>query len=285
MALSFEPFAETAEYLNVNTAIVRRWLATMKRAGTRQVERLLDLATGVGTMVQLFLESLPRGWRQPLVTCVDRSAEALQMARERLAARIAQPLEYLCCAVEQLSVPARSADVVVFGNGIHYLDRDGQQRLVQGVRSTLRPGGWFLFNTAFYEEARPAWTLPFYQKKVRLAVQKLREMAVTRDKEARRPSAADFLPRRHYEDLVSSTGFDLVEVTETEARLGQTAWELISGYREYAAGALHGFPPDKAAAALRAAIGPALEEHGRREADGRLYIPRNWLAIASRVPD
>ncbi len=285
MTLTFEPFAETVEYLSVNSRIVRQWLATMKRAGTRQVERLLDLATGVGTMVQLFVEGLPRGWQQPLITCVDRSVEALQLAHERLAPRLARPLECLCSAVEHMAVPARWADVILFGNAIHNLDREGQQQVLERVRPALKPGGWFLFNTAFYQEARPGWTLPFYQKKVRLALQKLRELGVSREKQSRRPSAAEFLPRDHYESLVTAHGFELVRVTEVQARLGQQAWELISGYRDYAAGALHGFPPDSAAAALRAAVGPALAEHGRRDDQGMLYIPRNWLAIAARARD
>ncbi|MCH7705592.1 MAG: hypothetical protein IIB33_00925 [Chloroflexi bacterium] len=59
----FEPFASTTEYRTVNTTIVRDWIDTMVQMGSRGVERLLDIATGVGTMVQLFLDNLPKQWK------------------------------------------------------------------------------------------------------------------------------------------------------------------------------------------------------------------------------
>jgi hypothetical protein len=83
--------------------------------------------------------------------------------------------------------------------------------------------------------------------------------------------------------LVTNHGFELTDVTEVEARLGQKAWEMISGYSQYAAGALHGFPLEEAAAALQEAIAPAITEYGREDEQGNRYISRNWLAIAARA--
>ena len=282
MSLTFEPFANAVEYLNVNAQIVSRWFERMKHEGERRFERLLDLASGAGTMVQLMFDYLPKDWHKPLITCVDRSVEALELTRQRLVPKLTEKLECLCTGVEQLSIKKQSADVVTFGNGIHYLDLKSQNEVMERVHYSLKPGGWFFFNTAFYKEARPEWTLPFYQKKVRLAVQKLGERSVTRDKLERRPTSADFLPRQHYEDLVTRNGFELDDMTEIEARLGQKAWEMISGYSQYAAGALHGFPVEEAANALQEAIAPALAEYGRIDENGSRYISRNWLAVAAR---
>lgn len=283
MSLTFEPFANAVEYINVNSQIVSRWFETMKQKGERQFERLLDLASGAGTMVQLMLDSLPKDWHKPLIICVDRSFEALEITRQRLIPKLTEKIECLCTDVEKLNVSKQSTDVVTFGNGIHYLDPEKQNQVMDRVRDSLKPGGWFFFNTAFYREARPEWTLPFYQKKVRLAVQKLREKSVTRQKEERRPTSADFLPRDHYEKLVTNNGFELSDVVEVEARLGQKAWEMISGYSQYAAGALHGFPTEEAAAALQEAIAPAIEEFGRTDENSNRYISRNWLAVAARA--
>ncbi len=283
MSLTFEPFANAVEYINVNAQIVSRWFETMRQRSERQFERLLDLASGAGTMVQLMLDSLPKDWHKPLITCVDRSIDALEITRQRLMPKITEKIECLCSNVEQLNVTKHSTDVVTFGNGIHYLDPEKQNQVLCRVRDSLKPGGWFLFNTAFYREARPEWTLPFYQKKVRLALKKLREKSVPREKDERRPTAADFLPREHYEKLVTDNGFELSDVVEVEAQLGQKAWEMISGYSQYAAGALHGFPIDEAATALQEAIAPAIEEHGRTDKNGNRYISRNWLAVAARA--
>jgi ubiquinone/menaquinone biosynthesis C-methylase UbiE len=283
MALTFEPFSDVMEYLNVNSRIIQRWYFTMREKGTHQIEKIVDLASGVGVMVQLFFENLPADWKKPIVTCVDRSVEALQLAQQRLSPLFSQNLEYICTAVENMTLCGQSTDVVTYGNGIHYLDTEKQQQVVERVHSSLKPGGWFFFNTAFYQESRPEWTLPFYQKKVKLAVKILRDRAVNREKQERRPTSADFLPRHYYEELVTANGFELEDVVEVEARLGQKAWEMISGYGEYAAGALHGFPLEQAAAALQEAIAPALAEHGRRDENGKLYITRNWLALAARA--
>jgi ubiquinone/menaquinone biosynthesis C-methylase UbiE len=283
MALTYEPFSDVVEYLNVNSRIIQRWFVTMKEKGTQRIEKIVDLASGVGVMVQLFFETFPEDWKKPIVTCIDRSVEALQLAQQRLTPMFSQNLEYVCTAVEHMKLKVRSADVVTFGNGIHYLDTEKQQQVVERVHSSLKPGGWFFFNTAFYQESRPEWTLPFYQKKIRLAVQVLRERGVNREKQERRPTSADFLPRHHYEELVTLNGFELEDVVEVEARFGQKAWEMISGYSEYAAGALHGFPLEQAAAALQEVIAPALAEHGRRDENGELYITRNWLALAARA--
>lgn len=278
----YEPFADSAEYRTVNREIIRRWIKLISDAGTRQIDRLLDLATGVGTMVDVFLEYLPPEWRQPQVCCVDLSKEALEQSRARLQDKV-EALELIQSPIEELDLPENSVDVAMWGNGIHYLDEAAQKKALNRIRSILKPGGWFFFNSAFYAESRPEDTLPFYRAQIAKAVRKLKSLGVRRDAKEGRVQASNFLDQAYYQNLLQQTGFAVEEMKKVAARLYKSAWESISGFSQYAAGALHGYPVDVAAEVLSDAVGPSLEEHGVTDEKGQLYIPRNWLSAAARV--
>ena len=278
----YEPFAETAEYRTVNGTIVRAWIDSMVEKGSKEVGRLLDIATGVGTMVQIFLENLPKQWKQPTVLCLDQSQEALQQAKASLESQV-ENLELVLSRAEELKLPANSVDVAIWGNGIHYLASEAQEKALQAIKKVLKKGGWLCFNSAFYAESRPPETLPFYRAQIKHAVEYLHTRGLGRDRSEARPVASAFLPKVHYEDLLPKVGFKIEEVREVAMRVKKTAWEHISSFQQYAAGALHGYRADVAAEAMRESVLPALEEHGSRDEHGNLSIPRNWLAISARA--
>ncbi|MFP4011443.1 MAG: class I SAM-dependent methyltransferase [Spirochaetaceae bacterium] len=278
----YEPFADTEEYRRVNTEIVRRWIDVLREAGTRQINRLLDIATGVGTMVELFLENLPQGWRQPAVVCVDANPDALEQTRDRLADRVAE-LECVESRAQEMELAPNSVDVAVWGNGIHYLDEEAQKNALGRISRALKSGGWLFFNSAFYAESRPADTIPFYRAQIANAVRRLKALGVRREEKSAHAQAGDYPDQSRYRSLLEQAGFAVEEMSKYAARLYQTAWENISGFSQYAAGALHGYRVDVAAQVLREAVGPSLEQHGFRDENGRLYIPRNWLAVAARA--
>jgi SAM-dependent methyltransferase len=276
----YEPFADTPEYIAVNRSIVREWIDELVAAGTRGVNSLLDLGSGVGTMVQLFLESLPRGWPQPAVTCVDMSGEALEHAKRRLAPSVRQ-LEVITSPVEELEL-SRRFDVVMWGNGIHYLDESQLLIAMRNVRDALNDGGWFFFDTAFTEESRPSDTMPFYRAQIQRAMRFLRSIGVEREKQKAAPQSSRFLPAEHYEAALKEVGLAVESMRLTAVRLYQTAWEHISGFVQYASGALHGYPAELAGEAMREAVEPAIEEHGRRDEENRPFVIRRWLSGVAR---
>ncbi len=279
----YEPFADTEEYQAVNQAIVRRWVEVMVENGTQKVDRLIDVATGVATMTKLFVRNLPKGWSPPSVVCVDQSQEALEQAEKRLQG-VVPSVELVHAPIEELQLSENTADVAMWGNGIHYLDSEQQRRAVENIRRLLRPGGWFCFNSAFLEESRPPETLSFYRAQVAKAVRALRSLGIKRDKRTDPVAASTFQPQEHYEKLLQQAGFSVQEMKRIAARLYQTAWEHISGFSQYAAGALHGYRPDVAAKAMRDAVESSLEEYGLRDENGKLYIPRYWLEAIARIP-
>ena len=280
----YEPFAETLEYRTVNGEIVRGWVEVMKQKGAKGIEGLLDIATGVGTMVQLFLWNLPKDWKQPLIVCLDKSAEALEQVKAQLGPMLGSNLRLIHSPVEEIDIPDNSLDVAVWGNGIHYLDAKAQEEALRSIKRVLKPGGWFFCNSAFYAESRSPETLSFYRTQVRKAVQYLHALGVSRERREERPKASNFLPKSHYESMLGKVGFKVEEVREIGVRVYRTAWEHISNFQQYAAGALHGYQADAAAEAMREAVAPALEEHGLRDEQGKPFIPRNWLAVSARVP-
>lgn len=278
----YEPFADTEEYRRVNGEIIHSWVELMRKKGFSSIEAILDVATGAGTMVQLVFDQLPETWRKAAVMCLDQSGEALKLAQSKLEKTVDR-LKLVHSSVEDMAIADHSIDVAVWGNGIHYLSAQDQLDSIKRIKRALKPGGFFFFNTAFYEEARPADTLPFYRTQVKSAVQYLRDRGISRLKDDSRTEASKFLPRAYYEALVEEAGFKLIEAKEFAVDMQREAWEYISAFQQYAAGALRGYPIDEASLAMKEAVQPALELHGHRDNEGNLYITRKWLAISTQA--
>jgi len=279
---NFEPFANTEEYRKINRKIIVTWIAAMVDSGVERVSRLLDIATGIGTMVQLFVEEMPDGWEEPEVICLDKSEGALEVARNKLE-NVVGTLSSIHSPIQAMEVPGEKVNVVLWGNGIHNLSEEDQVKAVNRIGDSLKEGGWFFFNSAFYEGARPEGTKSFYRYKVKKAVKYLREKGVERKRGEDRAEASKFLSRTHYREIVKKAGLKVHEMDELTAPLYQEAWEYISGFKNYALGALHGYPAGEAQEALRQAVAPALEKYGVEDENGELYVPRKWLRVSARL--
>ncbi|MGB2693470.1 MAG: class I SAM-dependent methyltransferase [Thermodesulfobacteriota bacterium] len=279
---NYEPFADTEEYKQVNSECITSWVEIMKQKGVDGLEGVLDVATGAGTMVQLVFDNFPQTWKKAAVLCLDQSSGALKLAQSKLEQTV-ETLKMVHSSIQDMTIPDNSVDIAVWGNGIHYLSAADQLDCVKRIRKALKPGGFLFFNTAFYEEARPAETLPFYRTQVKTAVQYLRDNGVKRVKSDTKTEAAKFLPRSYYESLVEDAGFKLVDAKEFAVDMHKEAWEYISAFQQYAAGALRGYPIDDAVNAMRDSVGPSIELHGVKDQNGEPYITRKWLAISAQA--
>ena len=97
---------------------------------------------------------------------------------------------------------------------------------------------------------------------------------------------ADFIMEAHdgiSARIVEEAGFKLIEAKEFAVEMRREAWEYISSFQQYAAGALRGYPVDDAVRAMKEAVQPALEQHGNTNNKGELYITRKWLAISTEA--
>ncbi len=278
----FEPFAKTKDYLKVNRKIVKRWTETMFKKNEGDIDRILDIATGTGTMVELLFSFLPSKFNRTNVICLDKSAEALDSAERNLLGKV-QNLELIQAPIEDAKLSPRSVDIAIWGNGIHYLSEEGQKNSIRNISRVLKPNGWFFFNTSFYDGARPTETLPFYRAQVKKAVEYLRSRDIRRDKKDSRPEASKFHTKLYYEELLALANFKIIESKEFSVDLYKRSWEQISSFGQYAAGALHGYKISDAAIAMKKAVKHALEHHGQHDGLNGRYIRRNWLAISARV--
>ncbi|MFW6012973.1 MAG: class I SAM-dependent methyltransferase [Candidatus Bipolaricaulota bacterium] len=277
---NYEPFAKTPEYKRINRIMVKEGINTMVANGVERVQGLLDIATGVGTMVRLFLDEIPDRWDMPEIVCLDQSHRALEQTKRKLKDRVTS-IQLVHCAIEDLPDQSYDVDVTLWGNGIHYLNPENQKDALLKINRIFDPE-WLFFNTSFYSEARPEQTLSFYRTQVRKAVRLLRSKDITREKNADSPEAANFHSKEHYLELVEQAGFVLEDVSEFSAPLYQEAWEQISSFTQYAKGALHGYPEEDAKESMKKAVNPAIEKHGQRDKEGKLYVPRRWLSVAAR---
>ena len=82
---------------------------------------------------------------------------------------------------------------------------------------------------------------------------------------------------------MEEAGFKLVDAKEFAIDMHKEAWEYISAFQQYAAGALRGYPIDDAVNAMRDSVGPAIELHGEHDQNGQPYITRKWLAISAQA--
>lgn len=278
----YEPFAETQEYKKVNGEIIGEWVNLMIDRGIERVDKIMDIATGVGTMVQIFVSKLPEHFKYSEIVCLDQSSEALRRAAEKLENTVSK-MSFVKAKVQDAAIEKNSIDLVIWGNGIHYLTKDEQSESLANIRKGMKEGGWLFFNTAFYEGSRPQETLSFYRTQVKNAVKDLHRRGIKREKTHTKAEAANFHPREYYEKLVLNAGFSLVDAKEYAAHLSKEAWEYISSFQQYASGALGGYPAEEASIAMKDAVAPAISDHGSVSEDGTFFVTRNWLSVCARV--
>jgi hypothetical protein len=169
---------------------------------------------------------------------------------------------------------------------IHNLPPDEKQRFLADVYRVLKPGGFFWFNTTFYEGAFSEGTASsFNYGAISAAVRLIQRMTppVVRKREGR-AEARNWLSPDQYMELVSGQGFEIRSGYERTVRCYLESWKAFYGYSEFAAGALHGYPIDVACEVLPQAAEISMEQHGMPDERGERYIPRRWFEVIAVKP-
>ena len=262
---SFKAFSAHAFFRQVHT-----WL--VDRAGLDRASSVVDVACGSGLVTELIRERI-RGARDAMIVALDVSSSALKDARARMAGMAGAAVEFVEGKAEELSTLVRTkVDTVVFCNGIHYVE---DKRLVlHEVHETLRPGGTFAFNTAFFDGAELPETLPFYRRWMIKSLRLLKSRyGVSPDRtkvEARRQLTAE-----QYVEALRAEGFAVRVQELVPATLSQDGWLDISRFADFAQGTLPGIPVAQATEVLCDAIRDTFAE---MQLSG---VARNWLSIVA----
>lgn len=143
-----DPFARIAPHYDALMASVpySRWadyitqLAALSGRLIRPGTHLLDLATGTGSVALEFAA------RACVVTGVDLSEPMLVEARRKAADR-GLDVQFLCCDLQDLDLPAQFDHAVCLYDSLNYILAPGAlKRAFAAVRRALKPGGLLLFD-------------------------------------------------------------------------------------------------------------------------------------------
>ena len=268
-AQSFEPFASEAAYIHLNERMVDR---VLRRIGSVQTIRLLDVAAGTGLLTSIAYERAKEAGVRLLSTLLDLDLPALKQARKDATADDA---EYIFGSADHLPLKQKF-DAVIFANGLHLLDEDAKVQALQETWRVLRPGGVFAMNTTFYEGAYPEESKPFYSRWMRRAIVEINRRLPQRSK-SEKVQAMEWLPAIGYKELIAKAGFKVLEMRERRVLLSQAAVRAICAYKEFAKGALYATDEDanEASRALQVSVRQTFHDLQMK------YLPRNWLEIVA----
>lgn len=263
---AFAAFARHPFYREVNARLVAM-------TGVCPGQRVVDLACGPGSVTRLIVDKI-HGARESFVVGIDMSAGALRQAREEFRNVRDAVVQFVEARAEEVSsVVHEAVDAVILCNAIHLIE--DKQRLLREVARSLKPGGVFAFNTAFYQGAVPPQSEQFYRRWMWKALRILKGKYGLSPEKAERTMARRPLTREGYEELLKETGFAIKaeEVREVPMTLG--GYQDISSFRDFIEGTLPGVPLDRASAALRAAAAEVFGELGVN------VVPRYWLCVVA----
>lgn len=270
---TFEPFAKERSYIQVNEKLVAGML---KRFVPRTRFRVLDIAAGTGLLTSLVRRRAHAMGAQVESLVVDVDLFALREAR-----REAPPDsvgDYVCASADCLPFP-EIFDMAIFANSLHLLDERAKVEALAEARRVLRPGGVLAMNTTFYTGGLVDDSRAFYGRWIRQAVVEINRACPNRTKSDRAQSTQTLGPS-DYRDLLTCSGFRVLEVRERRVLLSQSAVRAISGYRDFAMGALRANEEDAKAAsrALQDTVQQTFRDLQMK------YLPRNWLEIIAVRP-
>ncbi len=109
--------------------------AVLAAASVRPGDQVLDIGCGTGQI------SLPLADQGARVLAIDASQTMINKLEELAEQRALIGFECLAMAIERLSLPAESVDVIVSSYALHYLRDTDKGRLVAASYHWLKPGG------------------------------------------------------------------------------------------------------------------------------------------------
>jgi ubiquinone/menaquinone biosynthesis C-methylase UbiE len=263
---TLEKFSQNPFYQEVN----RRLVAL---ARPRPGQCVVDLGAGTGAVTRLLVAEVANKPTAEVIA-VEPSESAIEAARRNLENISGAVVRFAQGGAERLSqFVRRPVDAVFFCNAIHLVQE--KTAVVQEVYRSLRKGGTFSFNTAFFQGAEPTESLQFYRRWMMKALRCLREQYNLAPDKAARALARQPLSQEEYEALLKASGFRVRENQVVPVPMTLKGFEDISEYSLFIEGVMPGVPLKEASEALKHGARAAFEELGLETS------PRNWLLVVA----
>ena len=264
----YEDFTRHAFYRAVNEQLVAL-------ANLRPGQVVVDIASGTGALLRPILDRIQAGGAPGQLYAVDVDAGALEAARERYGAN---GITYVVADAGDLGAVVEKADAVFCANAVHMIEN--KEALMAAVRSILRPGGVFAFNTTYYEGSVPPSTRRFYMVWMLKARQILKDQQIEVARvRGERVAAMRQLSAGQYHRLVEQFGFLVRHLETSVASMSMESFQDISEAPYFVTGANLGAPVAQASDALRRAVRDAFDSLNLTS------VPRRWLQVVTERED
>ncbi|MCP5195235.1 MAG: class I SAM-dependent methyltransferase [Gammaproteobacteria bacterium] len=284
---TYESFSLEPEYVEAN----RKFL---ERQSLSQVQRILDLACGNGSISEMLLQAAPQAHLNGLdqdpvqIGLVIKRFENLgytvresfQLNDEFIDSK--PILAFAVSSADRPPFPDQSFDCVVIANAIHLMP--DKEQFIKAAWKILKPGGIFGFNSAFYAGTFPEGTHQFYTewlKQTTTYIQTLSERLQAagqppirriRDKHRKAFRNRWYSPAE-WSALLEQQGFQVTDQNERVVLLNGRCFAAIGAYAGFAEVLLQGYPVDAATEALQSTA------HSALAALNITTVPRNWLEM------
>ena len=272
---TFEPFAAHEFYRDINKELVEHALTlSNEQQPLWKHRRVVDVACGTGAISRLVVDFWEANHLKGELVGFDPSETALERARQAVKSTFTR---FVQGAAESINSIVSATDVVLFFNALHLVE--DKAKVLQQIRNTLNTRGLFAFNSSFYDGAYADGTQRFYRQWMVKALQMVRrEHPEMRTDPAAKSTAMRWLNKEQYNDLLKENGFTVLYSEERTASIPLEGWTDISGYSDFASGALPGIPLSLSVPALRQALRDVFHDMNLPS------VPRNWYqVVAQRV--
>lgn len=251
----------------------------MEMAQLSERKRIVDLGCGAGDSTRAVIKRLS-SFKDVVVYAVDVSAGALKEAAMRLASfRSDLDIRFIHSDVRNMRGKlADKVDAIVYCNSIHYVkDKLG---LVSSVKSQLRPGGVFAFNSSFIRESHEGTERQFYMLLMLNAKRMLRREhqinASEQDGDA--VESRNRLGTSDYTAIVEEAGMEVKACEPGLWRMTADQFAKFCNFKDFIEGALPGVPLPIASKALQESTYKAFDSLKMT------YLNRRWVNLVARQP-
>ena len=142
----FSKFSDNDFYSNVNKELINS-------LEIKSDLKIVDLGCGSGGISKIIVDKLNQiNSLNSSIVAVDSSDLSLREAKENLKSVSNTLITFVQSRYEEFSSKIKDkVDLVVLCNAIHYLD--DKELVIKDVMKILKPGGRFVFNSSFFDDA------------------------------------------------------------------------------------------------------------------------------------